>query len=110
MGFSCLRADRDDGGHLRASYRVCPREHDGAVQYRSPMKGPIMASTAPSRLPVHLIFNNDDEPELDRAHMIKREQLIADMDATLSLGISICPLKADQRAVNGRVRCQTLPD
>ncbi|MFZ0630965.1 MAG: hypothetical protein WA399_04015 [Acidobacteriaceae bacterium] len=108
MGFSCPRADRDDGGHLRASYQVCPREHDGAVQYCSPIKspGPVVRKlrrpqAATCLNEVHNFIHKtievacstwfsktDDELELDRSNMIKREQLIAGVDATLSLGMS----------------------
>ena len=51
-----------------------------------------------------MIFINDEEPEPDRSNMVKREQLIAAVDETLSLDINACH-KANQGSVNELTRC-----
>jgi hypothetical protein len=122
-----LRADRDDGGHLRASPQVSPREHDDAVQYCSPMRiGPFVWKTAMAadsnalrRLrgfidntigvaPVTSIFKNARRGcgciVRDPSHMIKKDQLIAGVNATLWLGHRYVRLRADQGLDNEQVR------
>jgi hypothetical protein len=127
-GFSS--GDRDDEGSSARRIEVSPREHDGAVQYCSPMKkrtirsetamaadstAPrrlrnfILVSTTRSRLPVQV---NSQKQAMsfnrivrDPSHMIKKDQLIAGVDATLSLGTGMCAPEQNQGLVNEQPPC-----
>jgi hypothetical protein len=68
----------------------------------------IQAPTTRSRLPVHLKFHkwatSYNRIVRDPSHMIKKDQLIARLDATLWLGHRYVRLRADQGLDNEQVR------